>query len=530
MEPRLPYTPHPSSSHAKQLTRHAQSRSLYDMGRDITLCWATPEGGLPSRVDCQGAYVEFLSEWPASLYSDQLYSIDFMMHVPPALHPIPSIEHANLHTCLRNFVFCSPFVDATNSLATHGPELKGSLNAAGYASFTQKLRNEVGSYTVIAHARWQNEGGVVFNMARAHVVDVLAPRVNNSSIVVVVVLSAVMGLALLIGAWLAFIKQHKHAAAAAKRLDRENKRRVMEAVQQVQTARYPMCVIKFDTFRTFDSVKRHEFCREEGHLVTLDTWEEICEFASKNRILFISHQWLGFDEPDPNREHYHAIMKVRAGFSSVCASFVINQECVPQAADALCSLKSIDPSMLFIWIDYMSMPQKCKATAKCAISSLCVYTAASKFFIVCTPPAWHVDRKVQSGSPFLFLPLPMVSAPQEPVDGNTYLKRGWCRFEQWARLTTGGIHVRGVIGVPSPARIPTILTPPQDMYVFREELEEIAKDEFRPWVAESINVFQGEFQYNREEDKRELVNLVLGLWSLAHQPHALANTRQLIDQ
>lgn len=40
-------------------------------------------------------------------------------------------------------------------------------------------------------------------------------------------------------------------------------------------------------------------------------------FASQHRILFVSHQWLGFDEPDPNNEHYRAILKVTRQLSRV---------------------------------------------------------------------------------------------------------------------------------------------------------------------------------------------------------------------
>eukprot|EP00966_Prymnesium_polylepis_P266317 6152271-Prymnesium_polylepis.2 len=29
---------------------------------------------------------------------------------------------------------------------------------------------------------------------------------------------------------------------------------------------------------------------------------------------------------------------------------------------------------------------------------------------------------------------------KQPCNGATYLRRGWCRLEQWARLTTGGIQ------------------------------------------------------------------------------------------
>ena len=111
----------------------------------------------------------------------------------------------------------------------------------------------------------------------------------------------------------------------------------------------------------------------------------------------------------------------------------------------------------------MSMPQMCKQSLSSAISSLCVYTAVCKYFLICTPSAMHVDKKVA-------------------VNGQTYLRRGWCRFEQWARLATGGL---------------------QDMYVYRSDsIERLSAREFEPWVEESINVFSGEFNVDSQKQAR----------------------------
>jgi hypothetical protein len=57
------------------------------------------------------------------------------------------------------------------------------------------------------------------------------------------------------------------------------------------------------------------------------------------------------------------------------------------------------------------------------------------------------------------------------------------------------------------------------MYIFRDQQLENLADE-PAWVAESINVFTGEF--NNESDMTELVNLMLGLWGFAVL--GLANT------
>jgi len=162
---------------------------------------------------------------------------------------------------------------------------------------------------------------------------------------------------------------------------------------------------------------------------------------------------------------------------------------IVHAAEKLCTDEKIDPSNLYIFVDYTSMPQLCKRSLSSAISSLCVYTAVCKYFLICTPTAKHADKKIT-------------------VDGTTYLKRGWCRFEQWARLTTGGVS---------------------NMYVYRSDtIELLSKPEFTKWVDESINVFSGDF--NRDVDKLELVNLVLGLWGYALLNLANADFKPLKDK
>eukprot|EP00966_Prymnesium_polylepis_P090058 2085790-Prymnesium_polylepis.1 len=67
------------------------------------------------------------------------------------------------------------------------------------------------------------------------------------------------------------------------------------------------------------------------------------------------------------------------------------------------------------------------------------------------------------------------------------------------------------------------------MYVYRSDtIELLSKPEFTKWVDESINVFSGDF--NRDVDKLELVNLVLGLWGYALLNLANADFKPLKDK
>ena len=107
--------------HSAGWPEQRQLRQLYDLGEDISLCWATdPALGTTHREDCAGSFAEFTFEWPSVMTSDTTYHVTYNVHVPPGLSP-GNVTHTNIHSCLRNGnVFCTPFVSATSSLATCG--------------------------------------------------------------------------------------------------------------------------------------------------------------------------------------------------------------------------------------------------------------------------------------------------------------------------------------------------------------------------------------------------------------------------
>jgi hypothetical protein len=55
-------------------------------------------------------------------------------------------------------------------------------------------------------------------------------------------------------------------------------------------------------------IRRVAQVRDRGELVQLDTFTDIMEFVCKHATLFVSHQWLGFEAPDPANVHYPAII------------------------------------------------------------------------------------------------------------------------------------------------------------------------------------------------------------------------------
>ncbi|EOD30154.1 hypothetical protein EMIHUDRAFT_449788 [Emiliania huxleyi CCMP1516] len=247
-------------------------------------------------------------------------------------------------------------------------------------------------------------------------------------------------------------QRHLLAMAAAEREGAEKRRRIQEAVKGVTSLKFPLSVMPLSKLREQGRLMPYEEARDAGVLRCCDTMEAAVSFAADHPLVFVSHQWLSASHPDPHSQHYPIIL---------------------EAAEALCAEHGLDPSKLHLWLDYHSIPQANEATKWLAIGSIALYAACSHFFVVAAPHALHVD-----------------SSPPRRVDAETYLRRGWCRLEQWAFIAINGT---------------------QQMYVYETSLARIA--ERRRWIEESVNVFQGDFTL--ESDKAHLVDVVLGLYGLA---------------
>ena len=137
--------------------------------------------------------------------------------------------------------------------------------------------------------------------------------------------------------------------------------------------------------------------RTAGGLRIIDTHKQLVEFTRTESTLFVSHQWLAGDHPDPNGVQYKALL---------------------EACTELCNLKGLAASELFLWLDYTSIPQVNPTLKMLAIESLAVYSSHCNYFLVLAPDAVHAHTL-------------------KPCDAASYSRRGWCRLEQWAAATSG---------------------------------------------------------------------------------------------
>ena len=66
----------------------------------------------------------------------------------------------------------------------------------------------------------------------------------------------------------------------------------------------------------------------------------------------------------------------------------------------------------WVWVDYASIPQRCRGSQQIAINSLAMYTSVAHAFCIVAPSLTH-------------------EAHATPLDVHSYNRRLWCRVENF---------------------------------------------------------------------------------------------------
>jgi hypothetical protein len=128
------------------------------------------------------------------------------------------------------------------------------------------------------------------------------------------------------------------------------------------------------------------------------------------------------------------------------------------------------------------IPQQSIPLMQLAVDSLAVYAAMCKYFVVIAPNAVHENTN--------------------ECNLASYARRGWCRLEQWARMTAGftGMYLATDSG-------------------------------FQPFEMMNVNsamrVFEGDFTVS--SDKNKLLCTTLGLWARIVQSTETDPSSDLMD-
>mmetsp|Transcript_27442 Transcript_27442/g.82077 ORF Transcript_27442/g.82077 Transcript_27442/m.82077 type:complete len:525 (+) Transcript_27442:99-1673(+) len=178
-----------------------------------------------------------------------------------------------------------------------------------------------------------------------------------------------------------------------------------ERIGEFQSA---FAVVRGDVFLGLGALGRdlhHETLRDRGELIFYDGVKDVERSRARGEVtLFLSHQWLGFEDPDPCGVHYAAM----------CS-----------AVKAVSAKSLAPPRDLRVWVDIVSIPQRNRSSQRLAIASLATFASSTDYFVVVAPPARH-------------------SGTGKLCDRATFRSRAWCRAEVmscWARRGAASMFV-----------------------------------------------------------------------------------------
>jgi hypothetical protein len=295
-------------------------------------------------------------------------------------------------------------------------------------------------------------------------VEAFAPgtckETSKATIVVIIVLCGIVGTGIVVGVAYFCYKRYVTYQRIRKAHEQLMEATLQESVRALHQLDYPLHLVRGDEFIDEGKLMRHEVLRNTHKLTVLDSLSDVDAFiAAGKHVLFFSHQWTSFKNPDPSGDQY----------ASMCSS--IRELAAQNGWDD--SLKDV-----FVWIDYSCIPQANTSTQNLAIRSLAAYASSATYFIIIAPETSHADL-------------------DDTCNLDTYQKRMWCRAEQVChsmRNGTAGMYL--AVGGDTP-------------------LAPVHNDFF----IESLHVFDGELTCCRLEhkgmgscDRQSLVIPLLGLY------------------
>jgi len=158
--------------------------------------------------------------------------------------------------------------------------------------------------------------------------------------------------------------------------------------------------------------ERHEGYRKSGHLMILDTLEDVWEAKAAGMfIIFFSYECLAYKQAGPNK------LQLRVMKASV---------------QQLASLHGKRMEDMFVWLDCISIPQRNKAMQTASINSIYSFASLPDAMVIVCPESIHLDT-------------------QQKADQDSIRDRLWCRVEHLAYCCSRGtssmyLHCGDVLG------------------------------------------------------------------------------------
>lgn len=222
---------------------------------------------------------------------------------------------------------------------------------------------------------------------------------DSARLMAIVIPTGVVVFGVLMGfMYLRFRKKLEKLEAERRRQIQE---KINEATESVNHLAHPIILVTADWFLNSGRMVKHEDARAQRCFWTIDTMDELNRFKKNKTLVFLSHQWLAWAEPDPQNIQFKAMR---------------------QAFEELIRTKELDVEDVFVWLDYTSIPQTHRGLQKLSINSLTNYAGSCDYFIIVAPgKIYHADTGTL-------------------CDKYSYQQRSWCRAEQLAHSCRKGVE------------------------------------------------------------------------------------------
>eukprot|EP00930_Biecheleria_cincta_P003905 TRINITY_DN104812_c0_g1_i1.p1 TRINITY_DN104812_c0_g1~~TRINITY_DN104812_c0_g1_i1.p1 ORF type:complete len:735 (+),score=97.79 TRINITY_DN104812_c0_g1_i1:68-2206(+) len=223
---------------------------------------------------------------------------------------------------------------------------------------------------------------------------------------------------------------------------------------------YPMHVISVKDLMGLDSMQPHQDLVELGLVVPFDD-------SMRGRVIFVSHEWLGWAHPDPHGRQFAVLKRVltrlmNGEIKNVESHFMQKMAFNMSTKTGSDEWKNAVPHM-YIWLDFASIPQMCaksvtQSTEMAATSSAPISSQSSA-------PAYYSGAKLEeeqvkvakllknavdsipayierSTLLLILVPVALHANRQVGCSFGTWCRRGWCRLELLASyLKPGDIEI-----------------------------------------------------------------------------------------
>ena len=264
-------------------------------------------------------------------------------------------------------------------------------------------------------------------------------------------IGAFVGILLLWLCWVylgRYIRRQRTLRLEAHAYEAEQEQLVTKALELGRELQFASVTISALDFLELGRLRPHEELRDRpGVLRHVDLLSQLEQ--SSDRIIFFSHQWTSFTEPDHSGEQFR---------------------CMVRAVRAIAEAKGWRLESTRIWCDFFSIPQRCKGMQLLAINSLAAYAASAHAFAVVAPKVVHADTN-------------------QTLDLESYNRRMWCRLENLCHWLHCGSNNRWLM----------------------EGSECVPAPDDDAFINTNLRVFQGEATV--EADKLTLVLPLLSLYA-----------------